>query len=336
MDKCVLSTNERAFIHDTLEQIRIDGRQQYDYRSVNISFQQEKLGQVQVSLGKTKVIAVVSCDVAAPLGDRGTEGYLLFNTELSPMAGQHYAKQRNAQSEASIEISRVIERALRGSGAIDTEALCIVSGEKVWSIRVDLHVIDDHGNVMDCAHLAAITALLHYKRPEVTIGEDGKVTIHETQDRDPVPLSVHHIPICVSFGFLGDGTKCLIDPSLKEEEMLTGSMTVAANTHGQICAVQKGGGVPVHSSQILTCTKIAALKAKDLTDLIETSIRNDEKQRKFNKLPAYARPKEAPVKVKPVITKQELIDLNEMVDSDDEEEGEKDVVYLQELFDQDV
>lgn len=43
----------------------------------------------------------------------------------------------------------------------------------MWSIRVDVHFLDDEGNMLDCASIAAITALRHFRRPDVTvIGED--------------------------------------------------------------------------------------------------------------------------------------------------------------------
>ena len=42
-----------------------------------------------------------------------------------------------------IHVVRVLERAVRQSRAVDTEALCIVPGEKVWSLRVDVHVLDE-------------------------------------------------------------------------------------------------------------------------------------------------------------------------------------------------
>lgn len=45
--------------------------------------------------------------------------------------------------------------------------------EQVWSIRVDVHFLDDEGNMLDCASMAAITALRHFRRPDVTVvGED--------------------------------------------------------------------------------------------------------------------------------------------------------------------
>ncbi|KAG5462875.1 MAG: hypothetical protein BJ554DRAFT_3124 [Olpidium bornovanus] len=77
-------------------------------------------------------------------------------------------------------VSRLIDKAIRRSRAIDTEGLCIVAGEKVreerrgvWSIRVDLHFLDHDGNIADCACIAAITGLLHFRRPDVSvIGEE--------------------------------------------------------------------------------------------------------------------------------------------------------------------
>lgn len=69
-----------------------------------------------------------------------------------------------------------MEKALRRSRAIDTEGLCIVAGEKVWQIRVDLLFLDHDGNLVDCASIAAITALLHFRRPDVTVSGE-EVTI---------------------------------------------------------------------------------------------------------------------------------------------------------------
>ena len=79
-------------------------------------------------------------------------------------------------SEDEVLISRLLEKALRGSRAVDLEGLCIVAGEKVWKLNVDLKILDHDGSLVDCACIAAISALLHFKRPDVTvIGEDVTV-----------------------------------------------------------------------------------------------------------------------------------------------------------------
>jgi exosome complex component RRP45 len=100
----------------------------------------------------------------------------MFNAEYSPMAMEII--NTSAQVEMENTLSRVLEKALWKSHAIDTEGLCIVAGEKVWSIKVDVRVLDYDGNPIDCACIAAMVALLHFKRPDVSVdGEDVIIVI---------------------------------------------------------------------------------------------------------------------------------------------------------------
>ena len=60
--------------------------------------------------------------------------------------------------------------------------------------RVDVrHVLDHGGNLIDAAALASIAALLNYRRPDVTVGGEGEITVHPLSEREPVPLSIHHV-----------------------------------------------------------------------------------------------------------------------------------------------
>lgn len=69
---------------------------------------------------------------------------------------------------------------------------------KVWALRIDINVLNNEGNILDCASVAALTALLHFRRPDVT--SDGEmIKIHTYKERDPIPTVVHHYPICVTF-----------------------------------------------------------------------------------------------------------------------------------------
>jgi len=174
-----------------------------------------------------------------------------------------------------IELSRIIERGLKESRAIDTEALCIVAGLKVWSIRLDIHVLDNVGNLIDCCSIGAITALHHFRRPDVTIGE--QVIIHPIEERDPVPLSIHHIPLCITFGiFLVDDEAILVvDPQWKEENVMKGRITMILNIHRELCGVQKAGGVPLEVDQILRAAKIAMVKVNELTAVIKEALHKD-------------------------------------------------------------
>jgi exosome complex RNA-binding protein Rrp42 (RNase PH superfamily) len=68
-----------------------------------------------------------------------------------------------------IEIQSFIEKITRNSRATDKEGLCIISGKLVWSITVQLNLINDDGNSFDAFFLAAILALKNTRLPEVTL-----------------------------------------------------------------------------------------------------------------------------------------------------------------------
>ncbi|KAI7888300.1 ribosomal protein S5 domain 2-type protein [Mucor mucedo] len=274
------SVNEVAFLLEALKQgRRVDGREVYDMRSVEITLGAD-YGYVEVQLGRTRVAANVSAEVVRPHADKPTEGILLFNTEISPMAAATF--EPGARSEEEVMISRTIEKALRRSRAIDTEGLCIVAGEKVWQIRVDLLFLDHDGNLIDCASIAAITALLHFRRPDVTVSGE-EVTIHPIDQRNPVPLSVHHIPICITFAFFDNGELLVVDPNYLEGQSKEGDMTITMNSHKEICALTKAGGIPLEMDQVLRCSQIAIIKVTEIDEMIKRVLEDDKASRQKNR-----------------------------------------------------
>jgi len=272
------SSNEANFILLALkENQRTDGRQFFDFRTLKIRFQRHTTGQAEAQLGETRVMAVVHSEIVAPYPDRPTEGFYIFNVEFSPMADPSFDAGR--PSENAVELIRVVERVLRESRAIDTEALCLVAGQKVLSVRVDIHILDNDGNLIDCASIATIAALLHFRRPYTTVhGND--LIVHSAEDKEPVPLSIHHTPICITFAFFHDGNVLVVDTTQKEEAVMDGRMTIAMNSHREICVVQKAGGVPITYDQVAQCSRIAAVKVAELTEILQNAIKAETQQRK--------------------------------------------------------
>lgn len=272
-----LSLNERTFILEALRDgKRVDGRRAYDLRSVYATFG-EQLGQVEVQMGTSRVMSVITAEIVAPRSERGTEGLFQFQTEFSPMACIEFGQER--RNTAQVELGRIVERGLRESRAIDTEALCIVAGRKVWCIRCHIHVLDHGGNLIDCASLATILGLLHFRRPDVTVvGED--VTVHSLKERLPVPLSIHHIPISITFAIFDEGEIIICDPTYKEEQAMESRMSMTLNAQEEICAVQKAGGSPLEVEQILECTRIAVVKVQALDRWIKDQLALDTERRK--------------------------------------------------------
>ncbi|KAM3623504.1 uncharacterized protein V6R79_012026 [Siganus canaliculatus] len=277
MKEAPLSNCERDFLLKAIEEKkRLDGRQTYDYRKMKITFGTD-YGCCFVDLGKTRVMAQVSCELVAPKESRPNEGIMFFNIELSPMASPSFEQGR--QSELSVKLNRQLERCLRNSKCLDTESLCVVSGEKVWQIRVDVHLLNHDGNLMDAASVAAITALCHFRRPDVAIQGD-EVTVYPSDERDPIPLSIYHMPISVSFAFFQQGTYLLVDPCEREERVMDGLLMIAMNKHREICSIQSSGGIMLLKEQVMRCSKIASVKVSEITELIVKALNNDKTARK--------------------------------------------------------
>ncbi|CAJ1053275.1 exosome complex component RRP45 [Xyrichtys novacula] len=305
-----LSNCERDFLLKAIEEKkRLDGRQTYDYRKMKITFGTD-FGCCFVDLGKTRVMAQVSSELVTPKESRPNEGIMFFNIELSPMASPAFEQGR--QSELSVKLNRQLERCLRNSKCIDTESLCVVSGEKVWQIRVDVHMLNHDGNLMDAASIAAITALCHFRRPDVGIQGD-EVTVFSPEERDPIPLSIYHMPISVSFAFFQQGTYLLVDPCEREERVMDGLLMIAMNKHREICSIQSSGGIMLLKEQVMRCSKIASIKVSEITELISKALENDKKARKAGERCGFAEsmPQERITALKMDETPVEMTDVTE-------------------------
>jgi exosome complex component RRP45 len=78
------------------------------------------------------------------------------------------------------------------------------------------------------------------------------VTVHDLDERKPVPIAIHFIPLCVSFGLLGHGL-VLLDPNGQEEKVALGTTTIMLNSHREVCGVQKHGRPGISPDQLLAC-----------------------------------------------------------------------------------
>lgn len=90
-------TINRSFVQAALEKgHRLDGRKPLERRRLHIQFPDPEetsvsgLGRVEVSLGKTKVLARVSAEFTNPRSDRPFEGLLSITSEIGPLAGEAF------------------------------------------------------------------------------------------------------------------------------------------------------------------------------------------------------------------------------------------------------
>ncbi|KAM7348656.1 exosome complex component Rrp45 isoform 2-T2 [Cochliomyia hominivorax] len=272
MKETPLSTCERNFIIQAIKQNqRLDGRKNDEFRPIKINYGAE-WGSVIVALGETKVIAQVSSELGVPKATRPNEGMLHINVELGPMAASHFEVGRN--SELTVQLNRTLERTFRESRCLDLESLCIQSEERVWILRVDLNVLNHEGNLIDCCSIATLCALMHFRRPEVSLVEDD-VIIHTAAEKEPLPMVMHHYPVCVSYCTFDDGRIAVADPTIMEERTSESQMIFGINSFRELCCLNLGGSSLTSSTLLLQSSKRASNQAKKVVDLVKHTLQKD-------------------------------------------------------------
>ncbi|KAG4075820.1 hypothetical protein HA402_003646 [Bradysia odoriphaga] len=285
MKPALISNCEKNFISDIVskKQLRLDGRDLNEFRPIKINFGSD-WGSVHVSLGETRVLAQVTCEVAQPKSTRPNEGLLFIKVELGPMAAQHF--EANRSSDLSVQVNRILERALKDSRCIDLESLCIIAEEKVWNLRVDLNVLNHEGNIIDCASIAALTALAHFKRPDVTTTGDEFI-IHTHAEKDPIPIVLHHYPVCISYAIFNNGATAIADPTAMEERVSEANLVFGLNSYRELCGLHFGGITLTSSELLLQCATRGAKRAKLLVEMIKDALQRDETSRSQNQLVGF-------------------------------------------------
>ncbi|CCD23864.1 exosome non-catalytic core subunit RRP45 NDAI_0C02040 [Naumovozyma dairenensis CBS 421] len=284
-----ISNSESKFLLEALRQnYRLDGRSFSQFRDVKIAFGDE-YGDVTIEMGKTKVHCRISCQITQPYEDRPFEGLFLISTENSPMAGPQFENGNNT-NEDEVLIARIIEKAVRRSGALDIEGLCIVAGSKCWAVRADVHFLNCDGGFIDASCIAVMAGLLHFRKPDITVHGE-QVIMHPVDEREPVPLGILHVPICVTFSFFnpmdteenikGDTNAeiTIIDATLKEELLRDGVLTVTLNKNREVVQVSKAGGLPMDALSLMECCRKAYAITEEITDKITYVLKKDEKRR---------------------------------------------------------
>ncbi len=207
---------------------RLDGRGPDEYRKVTVEpgFVASADGSALVHFGETMVLAGIKLEPGKPFPDTPNAGVLSTNAELIPLSNPTF--EPGPPQPGAIEVSRVVDRAIRAAETIDLERLCVTPSEQCWTCFTDVHVLDHSGNLIDASLLAAVSALAHTTVPAKRFG------IAEAD----YPLQVQHFPIECTFVRLGDAI--VVDPTFDEERAAQGRITVATDETRRIVAMQKG------------------------------------------------------------------------------------------------
>ncbi len=250
-----------------LENKRFDGRGLLDFRKFDISndVSNKAEGSARVKLGKTEVLVGVKLGLGEPYPDSPDKGNLMVSADLLPLASPRF--ESGPPQFDAIELPRLIDRAVRESGMIDLSKLVIKEGEKVWTVFIDIYPINDDGNVIDAAGLAAIAALKEAVVPN--LDKDGKIDYEKKSDKK-LPLSKETAPISISFYKLGESI--LLDPTREEEEACDTKVNFGIskfNGEYVINSCQKKGEATFSQEEIDQMMKLIIKKADDLNEKLK-------------------------------------------------------------------
>jgi len=257
---------------------RLDSREFLKFRPIEIHFGSD-YGCCTVSIGETKVVAQVSCDITEPRAVRPNEGMLFVNVDIPELVSP--LEDTGLQINSGVRINRLIEKCIKESRAVDLESLCIIAEEQVWELRVDINVLNADGNLATCCSLAALAALAHFKTPQITV-QESEIIVHPVKEREPLPLSLHHFPLLITFILFSEGQLILLDPTEIEEKVCDAVLIFGMNSYRELCGMHFGGNAIGDQSLILKCSKAAAEWSIELVTMIKEKLEEDRKTRLEN------------------------------------------------------
>jgi len=245
------------------QNVRVDGRDIHEHRELSVEpgVISTAEGSARVTAGDAEVLAGVKIESREPYPDSPDEGSIMVNVELLPMSDREFESGRPGIE--SIEPSRVIDRGLRESGAIDLQDLCIEEGETVLGISIDIVPLNYDGNIYGLGGLAALAALKDLEMPAVD--DNGNIDWDEAGDRDfdmeldPLPVTVYKVDDLF-----------LVDPTQEEEDVADARLTVTTLDDERVCSLQKGGEAPISHEDFTDMIDLAFETTEAIRDTVDS------------------------------------------------------------------
>ncbi len=250
----VMSKLKKDYIYNLmLKGQREDGRAFDEIRDITLETHviDKAEGSAKVQYGATQLLVGVKVQLGTPFPDSPDVGVIITSLELNPIASPTF--ESGPPRENAIEMARVTDRGIRESGAIDLKKLCITKGEEVWMVFIDVHVLNDDGNILNAASLGAIAALMTAIVPAERNGKG-----------EDFMMPVREMPVCISVVDIGG--ELMVDPGRNEETVCETRISITSNQDGSICAMQKSGEGALSEEQVLQAVTIACKKAEKVRE----------------------------------------------------------------------
>jgi len=221
-------------------------------------------------------MCTVEGQIAAPRrAGRPGAGSIQFAMELLTMA--HPSATESALDGEVEECLTMLETLYRDTYCIDFDTLCIEMNQFVYDIKCQLKVLDYDGGLFDCSTLAVTTALMGFKRNDVTYdGIAKKLISHSPSERPMIPLTMVFNPATLTFGFVDGIDDPIVDPSESECVCVNGFLVIGTNRRDEICLMFQSGRLNITPENIIKCADVAIEHAKEMANLMTAEVRGTQ------------------------------------------------------------
>lgn len=294
--------------------LRLDSRTSSAPLTPSVAYSPTQRGTATLTLShpaspavKTIILSSVHAELVPPRQERPYEGQVQIHLNTALAQGTSSAARSNPSAEASTaELERQLDLALRRSGLIDREALCLKAGEAVWNISINVSCLSLRaGNALQGCILASTLALMDYVRPDAAVEEGGEIKIFDEGERVGVKLpitgglvgveaAVFLPPVPTSAGGGSGGTMSssaadgeapsldpilLLDPTPLEVTLSSALLTyVLTPNTGQFLLAEKIGRAPLDVDVMLRGMKVVEARARGLGKWVDESKKQRDEQ----------------------------------------------------------
>lgn len=160
----VISAGERLFIQRGVElDCRMDGRKLFEYRQLELEVEvlPNCHGSAHVRLGTTDLLVGVKAELTEPKPDEPNLGILEFGADFSANASPMF--EGRGGDDLVDQLVTVLDKAI--TPAVDRAALCVVPGRNVWTLFIDILVLEfaSMANLFDASAFGIKAALFDTK-----------------------------------------------------------------------------------------------------------------------------------------------------------------------------
>lgn len=253
---------------------RSDGRTFNSFRATEVKMNpiESADGSCCVRLGNTSIICGVRARIEEPKPSDPSKGTLDITCKLPPNSLHSFKWSRDAHADQETMMSSRLKEILWSSSCLDMSQLVIQDGKAVWSLDIEVIVLDFDGNILDTALTALIGCLASTSLPGVEKKDDsdGNPVNEYVFSEDKIPLKLDSFPFSSSFALFEGPDDMMLTDATSEEEILSSSSLSIIISHpsSKIVSICKDGGAVVSDETLLNRVSVAQERSGLLYNMI--------------------------------------------------------------------